>query len=101
MASYGDERSGPAPGAAPEGDASLVITRLGGLLPTLRPKRTILLRALSKLERDLVQELFSNPAHGGAEDRRPDATSYKFELKGHAVTIAGSKVPELLSKLLP
>lgn len=95
------------PSASSESDEKLLlrITRLGGHLPLLRPKREVPLVSLSNAERAAVEALLSIKAPEIAEKPHPDATSYKFELEGlrtHAsITITGLKIPALLSKLLP
>ncbi|MCC3246521.1 hypothetical protein LG047_14555 [Methylocystis sp. WRRC1] len=94
------------PAADPDKGPLLRITRLGGHLPLLKPKREVLFNTLSQVERGAIEAIFSlKTPEESVEARRPDATSYKFELEGPTtnlcVTVPGLKIPKPLSRLLP
>lgn len=91
--------------ADPQESLLLRITRLGGHLLLLKPQREAPFTLLSKAEQIAVEEVLSGKFPEIKAQSYPDSTSYKFELEGPttrvSITISASKIPNILSKLLP
>lgn len=90
-------------GRPDSGAPQLKITRVGGMLPTLRPSKTWALVELDEDTRAAVAEFVRTaPAAGRAS--HPDAMSYVFELSGDkpaTVAVPYDAVPKLVRPLLP